>query len=153
MPISLPLSYTVNYGIERLNEEVSAWMRGETKEDGGKALPPFLAMGDSSSVMWNRSLSKEKWPSPSDRYTACRALQQALAKIGASRLVVGHTPQVHEGSGPVGIQFTRNILCHCFNHDLFKLIQLYFSPRRLPEQTVNVMVKCGEWMLACLMGC
>ena len=88
------LTSTVNYGIERLNEEVSAWMRGENKVDGGKALPPFLAMGDSNSVMWNRTLSKEKWPSPSDRYSACRALQQALAKVGAARLVVGHTPQV-----------------------------------------------------------
>lgn len=84
----------MSYGIERLNLEVAAWMRGENKEDGGKALPPFLAMGNASSVMWNRSLSKEKWPSPSDRYSACRALQQALASIGAKRLIVGHTPQV-----------------------------------------------------------
>ena len=83
----------MNYGIERLNLEVAAWMRGENKENGGKALPPFLAMGNASSVMWNRSLSKEKWPSPSDRYSACRALQQALANIGAKRLIVGHTPQ------------------------------------------------------------
>ncbi|GAX79729.1 hypothetical protein CEUSTIGMA_g7170.t1 [Chlamydomonas eustigma] len=84
----------VNYGIEKINHEVSAWMRAENKVDGGKAQPPFLAMGDASSIMWNRSQSKEKWPSASDRYTACRSLQQALDKIGASRLVVGHTPQI-----------------------------------------------------------
>ena len=88
------LASAVNYGLEKMNAEVSSWMRGEDKVDGGKALPPFLAMGDASSVMWNRTLSREKWPSPSDRYSACRGLQQALAKIGASRLVVGHTPQV-----------------------------------------------------------
>ncbi len=88
------LHCVVNYGVEKLNAEVSSWMRAEDKADGGKALPPFLAMGDSSSVMWNRTQSKEKWTSPSDRYTACRSLQQALAKIGASRLIVGHTPQV-----------------------------------------------------------
>jgi hypothetical protein len=84
----------VNYGLEKLNRDVSAWMRAEETEDGGKASPPFLAMGDSSSVMWNRSQSKERFPSPNERYSACRALQQALQKIGASRLVVGHTPQI-----------------------------------------------------------
>lgn len=84
----------VNYGLEKLNRDVSAWMRAEETEDGGKASPPFLAMGDSSSVMWNRSQSKERFPSPNERYSACRALQQALQKIGAARLVVGHTPQI-----------------------------------------------------------
>jgi hypothetical protein len=30
-------------------------MRADQTLDGGKALPPFLAMGDSTSVMWNRT--------------------------------------------------------------------------------------------------
>jgi len=84
----------VNYGLEKLNQETAAWMRAERKADGGKATPPFLAMGDAKSVMWNRSQSREKFPSPNERYGACRALQQALEKAGASRLVVGHTPQL-----------------------------------------------------------
>jgi hypothetical protein len=84
----------VNYGLEKLNQEAAAWMRAERKADGGKATPPFLAMGDANSVMWNRSQSREKFPSPNERYGACRALQQALEKAGASRLVVGHTPQL-----------------------------------------------------------
>ncbi len=35
----------VEYGIERLNSEVAAWMRGDDIADGNKAHPPFLAMG------------------------------------------------------------------------------------------------------------
>jgi len=84
----------VNYGLERLNAEVASWMRADQTADGGKAAPPFLAMGDGSSVMWNRTLSREHFPNQYEKFHACNALQQALAKIGAQRLVVGHTPQI-----------------------------------------------------------
>lgn len=84
----------VKYGIEKLNLETAQWIRGEQKADGGKAPPPFLAMGNSDSVMWTRAQSKEKYPSPNERYGACRALSQALEMVGVSRLVVGHTPQL-----------------------------------------------------------
>ncbi|EFJ51968.1 hypothetical protein VOLCADRAFT_87011 [Volvox carteri f. nagariensis] len=84
----------VEYGIERLNSEVAAWMRGDQQPDGSKCTPPFLAMGDANSVMWNRTLSKERFATPYERYHACRALQQALAKVHGKRLVVGHTPQL-----------------------------------------------------------
>ncbi|GFR41016.1 hypothetical protein Agub_g1448 [Astrephomene gubernaculifera] len=80
------------YGIERINREVAAWMRGDLAPDGGPCKPPVVAMG-ANSVMWNRSLSKD-FASPNERYHACRNLQQALARVGGRRLVVGHTPQV-----------------------------------------------------------
>jgi hypothetical protein len=35
----------VKYGLERLNAEVAAWMRGDRMEDGSHARPPFYAMG------------------------------------------------------------------------------------------------------------
>ncbi|MEW5317299.1 MAG: hypothetical protein WDW38_008610 [Sanguina aurantia] len=35
----------VAYGVERMNLEVAAWMRGDNAENGGKAPPPQLAMG------------------------------------------------------------------------------------------------------------
>jgi hypothetical protein len=44
--------------------------------------------------MWNRTLSRERFPTPYERFHACSALKQALARIGAKRLVVGHTPQL-----------------------------------------------------------
>lgn len=69
-------------------------MRADQTLDGGKALPPFLAMGDSSSIMWNRTQSKERFPSQHERYHTCSALRQALEMLKGKRLVVGHTPQV-----------------------------------------------------------
>lgn len=95
LSLSLSLAAAVAYGVERMNGEVAAWMRRDKVEDGnGFASPPFPAMGDGHSVMWNRSLSKEFYSNPSDRYHACNNVTQALRKIGAKRLVVGHTPQM-----------------------------------------------------------
>lgn len=85
----------VKHGLERLNAEVAAWMRGKPAEGGGKAAPPFLAMGDANSIMWNRSLGREHFPTPIEKLHACNALKQALQSVGAERLVVGHTPQMN----------------------------------------------------------
>lgn len=85
----------VNYGLERMNSEVAAWMRRDKlPDDDGYATPPFLAMGDGNSVMWNRQLSRESYANPIDRFHACNMVAQALARVGAKRLVVGHTPQM-----------------------------------------------------------
>lgn len=46
----------VKYGLEKLNADVAAWMRGDSACDGSHAAPPYLAMGDASSVMWNRQV-------------------------------------------------------------------------------------------------
>mmetsp|Transcript_34959 Transcript_34959/g.110439 ORF Transcript_34959/g.110439 Transcript_34959/m.110439 type:complete len:418 (-) Transcript_34959:218-1471(-) len=47
----------VEYGLDELNEEVSAWMRGEraTRE------PPAIAMAGMDSVMWSRLYSHERF--------------------------------------------------------------------------------------------
>jgi len=78
-------------------------MRRDPSPDGeGFATPPFLAMGDGQSVMWNRSLSKDMagaGVAPSDRQHAVYSLRQALGRVGAKRLVVGHTPQVRARRG------------------------------------------------------
>ena len=69
-------------------------MRGDRRADGSAAPPPFLAMGDASSVMWNRAYGKERYASPAERHGACRQLKTALDAAGCDRLVVGHTPQL-----------------------------------------------------------
>jgi len=84
----------VNYGLERLNREVCKWMRGEKNADGSTAAPPFMAMGDSNSIMWNRMYSRERFPSPYERFHTCNLLAQALDELNAARLIVGHTPQM-----------------------------------------------------------
>ena len=69
----------VDYGIERMNAEVSAWMRGEAK------LPKSLE--SDSTPYWVRDYGLDVPPE------TCAALDQVLAKLHAARLVVGHTPQ------------------------------------------------------------
>lgn len=84
----------VTYGLARLNADVAAWMRGDRLPDGAHAPPPFLAMGDASSVMWNRAVGKERFGSAYERHHACAGAGAALDALGAARLVVGHTPQL-----------------------------------------------------------
>jgi hypothetical protein len=87
------LPHHVAYGLQRLNDEVAAWMSGAHCRDGSAPAPPFPAMGDASSVMWNRSLGKER-VSPYDRAALNAQLDATLGALGAAALVVGHTPQV-----------------------------------------------------------
>lgn len=84
----------VKYGLEKINAEVAAWMRADKTEEGGYAPPPFIAMGDSKAIMWNRTFGKEKWVSPVDRIHATQLLNTALSELNCNRLVVGHTPQM-----------------------------------------------------------
>ena len=65
------------YGIEAINEEIRAWLRGE-------APAPEWSRG-SESPIWTRLYSRD----PDDE--ACRVLGAALDLLGARRMVVGHT--------------------------------------------------------------
>jgi hypothetical protein len=71
----------VRYGIERINREVTSFLRGEIP-----SLPPFLQRDDSP--MWTRVYSSDPLAP-----AACQRLGQALEAIGARRLIVGHTVQ------------------------------------------------------------
>lgn len=72
------LSKHVRYGLDRMSEEVSAWMRGELP------LPPEIAV-DADGLIWTRRYSS----APED----CDQLRSVLAQLGAARMVVGHTVQ------------------------------------------------------------
>lgn len=48
----------VEYGIERLNWEVSKWMRGLSEEDQSPHIP-FIATRGYDSVVWNRLYSRD----------------------------------------------------------------------------------------------
>lgn len=84
----------VKYGLEKLNEEVAAWMMGLITEDGTKSRPPFLAMGSSQSVMWNRDFGQERFQNLQQRWKACMDVEGMLKLLGARQLIIGHTPQV-----------------------------------------------------------
>lgn len=49
---------TVAYGIERMNGEVSHWMRG-LSESGDSPQIPFMATRGYDSVVWNRLFSRD----------------------------------------------------------------------------------------------
>jgi hypothetical protein len=69
----------VRYGIDAINREAAAWMRGE-------GAPPVLLMQDDAPV-WTRLYSQD----PDG--AACAQLERVLRELGAARMVVGHTPQ------------------------------------------------------------
>lgn len=97
----------VEYGIERINAEMASWMRGEVNEDGSKATPPYIAMGGTNSILWNRTLAQEKFKTAYDKYLACSQLKRCMAMLGKKRLVVGHTPQMSGCNSECGGQIWR----------------------------------------------
>jgi hypothetical protein len=48
----------VAYGIERMNREVSHWMRGLSESDNSPPIP-FIATRGYDSVVWNRLYSRD----------------------------------------------------------------------------------------------
>lgn len=74
------LPKVAEYGVERLNQESREWLRGE------RSGPPDLLL-DRDGPVWSRHYSKDTDEDD------CRLLSEALARLGASRMVVGHTVQ------------------------------------------------------------
>jgi len=73
----------VDYGLDRINREASAFLAGKSRE-----LPAILT--DQSGPVWMRD-----YGSPEVTEAACQALGRLLTQVGAKRLIVGHTVQEH----------------------------------------------------------
>ena len=69
----------VEHGLEKINRETRKWMKGQADY-------PAVLSGDDSPI-WSRHYSDE--PSGDD----CDLLGEALADLGVTRMVVGHTVQ------------------------------------------------------------
>ncbi|KAL8531219.1 hypothetical protein ACS0TY_008011 [Phlomoides rotata] len=85
------LPHHVEYGIERMNREVSYWMKGLGMDD---EYPPFIATRGYDSVVWSRLYSRDT--SDLDDYQINQIqyiLRDTLQAVGAKAMVVGHTPQ------------------------------------------------------------
>lgn len=65
------------YGLDRINDEVAGYMRGE------RELPAI--MQSEEAPIWTRRYSTD----PGD----CPQLAEVLRQLGAKRMIVGHTPQ------------------------------------------------------------
>ncbi|HEX7663025.1 MAG TPA: shewanella-like protein phosphatase [Polyangiaceae bacterium] len=70
----------VTYGLDKMNDEVSAWLASTTK-----SAPDSITAEDSP--VWTRAYSTDDAPAD------CEKLQKVLDRLGAKRMVVGHTVQ------------------------------------------------------------
>ncbi|KAL2317439.1 hypothetical protein Fmac_031315 [Flemingia macrophylla] len=108
------LPHHVAYGIERINKEVSEWMRSHHENENTLKIP-FIATRGYDSVVWNRLYSRDSpdlvdyqakqineilFHAGLDRkfefkfdFQVCSILDETLQAIGAKAMVVGHTPQ------------------------------------------------------------
>jgi hypothetical protein len=71
------LPHHAEYGIERINEEIRAWLRGDS--------PAPESSRGSDSPIWTRLYSS----APDEE--ACQVLEETLEMLGARRMFVGHT--------------------------------------------------------------
>ncbi|HEY2734643.1 MAG TPA: metallophosphoesterase [Polyangiales bacterium] len=96
----------VRYGIDAINREAAAWMRGE------RGPPPILMQEDAP--VWTRLYSSDP------DADACAQLERTLRTLGAARMVVGHTPQPHGISAACGEKVWRidTGLSHAFGGPL-----------------------------------
>jgi len=70
----------VVYGLDRMNDELDDWL------DGNRRGPPDIVVADDGPV-WTRAYSSEA------EAPDCDALAKVLVRLGAKRMVVGHTVQ------------------------------------------------------------
>ncbi|KAG9445302.1 hypothetical protein H6P81_016642 [Aristolochia fimbriata] len=89
------LPHHVAYGIERINSDVSLWMRGLRDDSDGPEIP-FLATRGYDSVVWNRLYSGDMtdFKFHERQLQICSVAEETLEKVGAKAMVVGHTPQL-----------------------------------------------------------
>jgi Calcineurin-like phosphoesterase len=74
----------VAYGLDRMNDELDQWLLAKRRD------PPAIVVAEDGPV-WTRAYSGE------DGEPDCKDLASALSRLGARRMVVGHTVQ-HRGA-------------------------------------------------------
>ncbi|XP_015077090.1 shewanella-like protein phosphatase 1 [Solanum pennellii] len=96
------LPHHVAYGLERLNREVSRWMKGPS-EEGDSPQIPFIATRGYDSIVWNRLYSRDGPELESYQLEQVQyLLEETLQSVGAKAMIVGHTPQ------PMGVNCKYN---------------------------------------------
>ncbi|XP_026432008.1 shewanella-like protein phosphatase 1 [Papaver somniferum] len=88
------LPHHVAYGVEKMNDKVSRWMRGPDENGDNDPELPFIATRGYDSVVWNRLYSGQT--GDMEDYQARQIysiLQETLRALGGKAMVVGHTPQ------------------------------------------------------------
>ncbi|EAZ15962.1 hypothetical protein OsJ_31406 [Oryza sativa Japonica Group] len=88
------LPHHVEYGIERMNREVSVWMKSSSGDSDDELDIPFIATRGYDSVVWSRLYSQG--PTEMTRHSwklSSVVAERTLKSVGAKGMVVGHTPQ------------------------------------------------------------
>lgn len=122
------LPHHVDFGIDRLNQETREWMRGE------RSRPPAPVV-DERGPVWTR-----RYGAPVLDQGACEVLAQTLGKLGAKRLVVGHTVQERGMSGACGGRVFRidvGLAAHYGNRPVQVLEIRGSAAKILTEETAN----------------
>uniref|UniRef100_A0A8R7QM36 Calcineurin-like phosphoesterase domain-containing protein n=2 Tax=Triticum TaxID=4564 RepID=A0A8R7QM36_TRIUA len=87
------LPHHVEYGIERINKEVSNWMQCSSEDIDDTDLP-FIATRGYDSVVWTRLYSQDSVERTRRSWDLSSIIaEQTLKSVGAKGMVVGHTPQ------------------------------------------------------------
>jgi hypothetical protein len=96
MPVTIQIGDTVlvhgglrskhlKYGMQRMNNEMSAWLEGPPKRNVNK--PQVIDEPDSP-------IRARLYSVPTLNFSAGKELEAVLESLGAQRMVVGHTPQI-----------------------------------------------------------
>ncbi|KAL6642966.1 hypothetical protein ACP70R_021147 [Stipagrostis hirtigluma subsp. patula] len=89
------LPHHVEYGIERMNKEVSMWMKYSGEDSDDETDIPFIATRGYDSVVWSRLYSQDAAErTPRSVMLSSVVAEQTLKSVGAKGMVVGHTPQI-----------------------------------------------------------
>ncbi|KAI9118538.1 hypothetical protein K1719_010870 [Acacia pycnantha] len=87
------LPHHVEYGVERMNKEVSDWMTGLSENDDSPKVP-FIATRGCDSVVWNRLYSRDALDLVDYKAKQVYSIiEETLEAVDAKAMVVGHTPQ------------------------------------------------------------
>jgi len=127
------LPHHVEYGIERMNIEVSTWMKSSGEDSDHETDIPFIATRGYDSVVWSRMYSQDS----AERTRRALLLssiiaEETLKSVGAKGMVVGHTPQIRgvncKCDGKVwcidvgmsyGVLYSRPEVKYYFERDIF----------------------------------
>ncbi|KAK3157502.1 hypothetical protein QOZ80_2AG0123390 [Eleusine coracana subsp. coracana] len=89
------LPHHVEYGIERMNKEVSMWMKCSGVDSDAETDIPFIATTGYDSVVWSRLYSQDRAERTERSVMISNIVaEQTLKTVGAKGMVVGHTPQI-----------------------------------------------------------
>lgn len=76
--IRIPCMCPVDYGLERMNNEVSLWMKNANNRWGRPSQVPFIAVRGFDSIVWSRLYSKENFEKPEEKIQVVQSTSASI---------------------------------------------------------------------------